>query len=128
MSVYVRIGVECLNSSRHFISGHQFPLMLMQRLLSCCMLISVGMGVETAKSHRKCRRGQDMFSLIHKIKPWLASGKTATHEQYPNARTAKCLSRVRFTCLNVDDSCHFRCLRKFHLISSCRSPTTRDTK
>lgn len=91
MWVYVRIGVECLNSTRDFISGHQFPLKLMQRLL-----ISAAMGVQRAKSHRKRWRGQDMFSLIHKIKPWLASGKTATHEQYPNARTAKCLSRVIF--------------------------------
>lgn len=70
------------------------------------MLISVVIGAETAKFHRRSQRGQGMLNLTHKIEPQLASGETALWDQYLRAQTAKCLSRVRFTYWNTNDSCH----------------------
>lgn len=57
-------------------------------LLSCCMLISVVMGAEAAKSHRKSQGVQAMLILTRKIKPQLASGEAALQDQYLRSQTA----------------------------------------
>lgn len=72
------------------------------------MLISVAMGAEAAKFHRRSQRGQSMLNLTHKTEPQLASGETALQDQYLRAQTAKRLSRVRFTFWNIDDSYHHK--------------------
>lgn len=105
---HICIGFESLKIN---VKIHFCPLISLDMYVETVlfyMLISVVMGAEAAKLHRRSQRGQDMLNLTHKIEPQLnlASGETALQDQYLRAQTAKCFSRIRFTYWSIDDSCH----------------------
>lgn len=97
MCEHVCIGFESLKIN---VKIHFCPLISLGvhvETAQVYMLISVVMGAEAAKFHRRSQRRLGMLNLTHKTEPQLASGETALQDQYLRTQTAKCLSRVRFT-------------------------------